>query len=417
MATIKAFKAIRPVTDKVHLIASRSVDTYSRQELNAELTYNPFSFLHVIKPEFNENIKSKPNSKPLLQKIKITYNKYIHEKLLINDDQPSIYVYQQISDKGTFTGFIACVSADDYTSGKIKIHEQTLSEKEEKLKQYLEICDFNAEPVCFGHDNEPEIESILIHTTQTVQPCYDFTTNDKLRHRIWPISDEAQIAKIVTGIHHLGKVYIADGHHRSASSTRLADWKRKQLKSFTGEENFNYFMGIFFSEKQLKIVEFNRMVKDLNGLSSEEFLSALRKTFNVKKIHVDECKPKQVHQLTLYINRCWYALEPLANSFDENDAVGCLDAQILSDLVLSPILKIHDLRTDNRVHFVPGVKPIYELEMQVDSGKFAAAFLLFPVTMQQLKNVADSGKIMPPKSTWVEPKLRSGLIIYDFEKS
>jgi uncharacterized protein (DUF1015 family) len=416
MATIKAFKAIRPASDKVHLIASRSVDTYSKQELNAELSYNPYSFLHIIKPEFHENIKSKPNSKSLLQKIKATYTKYLNEKLYIADEQAAIYAYQQISDKGTFTGFIACVSADDYTSGKIKIHEQTLSEKEEKLKQYLEICDFNAEPVCFGHDNDADIEHILEQTTQQIA-TYDFTTNDKLRHRIWPIYEDTFIRKIVNGIHQLGKVYIADGHHRSASSTRLAHWKREQLKPYRGDENFNYFMGIFFSEKQLKIVEFNRMVKDLNGLSSEEFLTALRQTFSIKKIHVDECKPKQVHQITLYINRCWYSLEPLANTYDKDDAVGCLDAQILSDLVLSPILKIHDLRTDTRVQFVPGVKPVYELEMQVDSGKFAAAFLLYPVTMQQLKNVADSGKIMPPKSTWVEPKLRSGLIIYDFEKS
>ena len=416
MATIKAFKAIRPVTDKVHLIASRSVDTYSKQELNAELSYNPYSFLHIIKPEFHDNIKSKPNSKALLQKIKGTYTRFLHEKLYIHDEAAAIYVYQQVSDKGIFTGFIACVSADDYTSGKIKIHEQTLSEKEEKLKQYLEICDFNAEPVCFGHDNSPRIEEILTETCQ-LTPAYDFSTNDKLRHRIWPISDTKKIQEITQSIHHLGKVYIADGHHRSASSTRLAEWKRKQMPHYTGEENFNYFMGIFFSEKQLKIIEFNRMVKDLNGLSSEEFLSALKKSFSIKKIHVDECKPTQVHQLTLYLNRCWYSLTPNEGSYHANDPVGSLDAQILSDLVLSPILKIHDLRTDSRVQFVPGVKPIYELEMQVDSGKFAAAFLLYPVTMEQLKNVADSGKIMPPKSTWVEPKLRSGLIIYDFEKS
>jgi len=417
MAIIKAFKAVRPAPDKVHLVASRSVDAYSKVELNARLSINPYSFLHIIKPEFNDEVKSKSNTNSLLEKIKKKYIKFIDEEIFIHDKKDSIYVYQQISEWRTFTGFVACAAADDYTNNIIKIHEQTLAEKEEKLKEYLEVCDFNAEPVCFGHDNNEVLENYLNDVVRERNTTYDFTSFDKIRHKIWVVDKPNEIENIQTIFKKIGNIYIADGHHRSASSTRLAHWRREQLKNYTGQENFNFFLGIFFSEKQLKIVEFNRLVKDLNGLASDDFLVELKKTFVVHKLHKDDSKPTQLHQINIYVNKCWYSLTPLHGTFNDKDPVLSLDAQILSDNILSPILNIHDLRSDSRVAFVPGIIPTLELEKLVDSGKYAVAFVLFSVSMQQLKDVADSGKIMPPKSTWVEPKLRSGLIVFDLERS
>lgn len=417
MAIIKPFKAIRPAPDKVHLVASRSVDTYSKQELNVKLSSNPYSFMHIIKPEFNDDVKSKPQSKVLLNKIKNKYLSYIQEQILIHDSEDTIYIYQQINNNDVFTGIMACSATDDYTNNVIKIHEQTLAEKEEKLKEYLEICDFNAEPVCFGHDNNDELELILNNTINNVKPIYDFTTADKLRHKVWAINNTFEIRKIQDIFIKIGNIYIADGHHRSASSSKLAEYRRTQNKNYSGKENFNYFLGIYFSEKQLKIVEFNRLVKDLNGLSSEEFINELKNDFEIYKLHKDESKPNKLHQINIYLNKYWYSLIPKVGTFDENEPVGSLDAQIVSANIFSKILNIKDLRSDNRVAFVPGIKPNIELEKQVESGKFSVAIVLHAVSMQQIKNVADCGQIMPPKSTWVEPKLRSGLIIYDLERS
>jgi len=417
MAIIKPFKAIRPAPDKVHLVASRSVDNYTKQELNIKLATNPYSFMHIIKPEHISENKSKANSTELLYKIKKAYTNFLDEEVFIADDAESIYVYNQVSIKGNFTGFLACAAATDYLNNNIKLHEQTLSEKEEKLKQYLEICDFNAEPVCFAHDYDADLETILNTTKINEFAIYDFTTADKVRHKVWKLTDKKIIQDIQAVFNKLKCIYIADGHHRSASSTRLAQWHKDKNESHTGNENYNYFLGIFFSETQLKIVEFNRLIKDLNGLSSEEFLSKLHLNFEVQKVHTNDRKSAQINSINLYLNKCWYSLQPKPNTFDSNHPVYSLDAQILSDNILANILNINDLRTDTRVSFVPGIKPIAELEKSVDSGKFAAAFVLHPVSMVQLKNVANSGQIMPPKSTWVEPKLRSGLIIFDLERS
>lgn len=415
MAKVIPFKAIRPENDKVHLVASRSVDGYNSAELREKLAGNPFTFLHVINPDFEDGVKTKPGSKERLQKVKNHFKKFVREKVFKRDENPCYYLYRQIKENNEYLGIIACTSIDDYINGVIKIHEQTLTQREEKLKDYLDVCEFNAEPVLFCYPNDEVIDQLSDEISKT-RADYDFTTTDKVRHTVWVIDSKKIVKNLRERFDKIPNIYIADGHHRSASSTLLGKLRRSTKKSYTGEEAFNYYLGVFFPENHLKIYDYNRVVKDLNGLSVSEMLNMLKQNFTVTEIKAVDFKPTQKHEISMYLNNTWYSLKAKENIYNPNDPIDSLDAAILTKYILSPVLDIHDLKTDKRIGFIPGVKGSKELKKQVDEGKAAVAFGLYPVTMEHLKWIADTNNIMPPKSTWVEPKMRSGLLIYSLEE-
>lgn len=411
MAKIIPFKGIRPSRDKVHLVASRSVDSYTAAELTEKLRGNPYTFLHVINPDFNDGKRTKPGSEERLQKVKAAYVRFRKEDIFVNDSEPCYYIYQQIKDSIVYTGIIGCSSIDDYFNGIIKIHEQTLTEREEKLKHYLEVCDFNAEPVLFSYPNDTVIDELTARIIQS-DPTYDYSTTDRVRHKLWVVNEPKKVTQIEERFSKVPAVYIADGHHRSASSALLGKTRREANPAYTGKEAFNYYLGIFFPETQLKIFDFNRVVKDLNGLSSKEFIQRLSGKFVITEKAADVYKPLKKHNFGMYLDGKWYSLDAKTEIVHNEQPVGSLDASILTEHILSPLLNIHDLKTDKRIAFVSGIKGMKALKDSVDSGKYAVAFALYPVEMQQLKHIADTNNIMPPKTTWVEPKMRSGLVIY-----
>jgi len=411
MATIIPFKGIRPTVDKAHLVASRAVDGYNTNDLLSKLRENPYTFLHVINPDFEDGIKTRPQSPERLNKIKKRFIRFNTDGILKQDNQPAYYIYTQIKNGISFTGIMGCCSIDDYYNGVIKIHEQTITEREYKLMKYLEICDFNAEPVLFAYPDHESINAITKKITSQ-KPELNFTTTDRVQHLLWKVENPIITEQIQNHFKSIPAIYIADGHHRSASSALLGKSKRKNYINYTGNEPFNYYLGIFFPESQLKIYDFNRLVKDLNNLSSIEFLNKLNESFEVKEAVEQLPKPLKKYEFTMYLNGKWYHLILKRNLINDQNPVDSLDPALLTKYILSPILNIHDLKTDKRISFVNGTRGINELKKQVDNGKNAVAFALYPVSMTQLKIISDTNNIMPPKSTWVEPKLRSGLVIY-----
>lgn len=415
MAKVIPFKAIRPENDKVHLVASRSVDGYNPSELKDKLTQNPFSFLHVINPDFEDGARTKPGSKERLQKVKKRFTNFLNAKVFLRDEIACYYLYRQVKNDNVFTGIIGCTSIDDYMSGVIKVHEQTLTQREEKLKDYLEVCEFNAEPVLFCYPDDEKINA-LTEDVMTYRADYDFTTTDKVRHTLWVINKVKSVNLIQDRFAKIPSIYIADGHHRSASAALLGKLRRSRDANYTGDEAYNYYLGVFFPESQLRIYDYNRVIKDLNGLSVEEFKKQVAKSFVIKEVNETIFKPLQKHEFSMYLDKKWYSLKAKDGVYRADSPVGSLDASILTEHVLAPVLNIHDLKTDKRISFVPGIKGAEALKAAVDDGKFAVAFGLYPVTMEHLKWIADTNNIMPPKSTWVEPKMRSGLVIYSLEK-
>ncbi len=414
MAKIIPFTGIRPAPDKVHMVASRSVDNYSKADLHDKLRSNPYTFLHVINPDFSDGKRTRPGSADRLKKIRARYDSFHKEGIFTRDTTPSYYLYRQHKGGHTFTGIIGCTSIDDYLKGSIKVHEQTLTEREEKLMSYLDVCRFNAEPVLFSYPNDKVIDELTDKLLKTAA-TYDFSTTDRVRHQLWMIGDKKTVESINERFGKITSVYIADGHHRSASSALLGKKMRELNPKYTGKEPWNFYLGVFFPEDQLKIYDFNRVVKELNGLSPEEFLTKIKEKFEVEKKGKEPYKPVKKHNFSMYLEGQWYSLTPKKGIVNDKEPVGSLDASILSEQVLSPILGIHDLKTDKRIGFVSGIKGMEELQNQVDNWKSKAAFGLYPVSMEQLKLIADTNNIMPPKTTWVEPKMRSGLVIYSLE--
>jgi uncharacterized protein (DUF1015 family) len=410
MATIIPFKAIRPSSDKVHLVASRSMSTYTKVEMESKLATNPFSFLHVLKPDFGHPFVLKNDSLAYLKMIKQKFQEFLEKEILIQDQQEGYYVYRQFKNGISSTGIIGCIAIADYFNGIIKRHEDTLTEKEEKLRDYLEIVDINAEPVCFAYEDHPAIKTIIDDVLNTPPAC-DFSTTNEIRHQLWSISDSERIEAIGNAFKEIPSIYIADGHHRSASSCLLgSEIKSKKEEGHTLPTD--YFMGIFIPESQLHILDFNRVVKDLNGKSAEAFIADLSHLFHVQVLTPPNPKPEKMHQFTMYLNGQWYALDIKSIEHNPADPVSYLDAALLTELVLQPLLGINDIRNDKRIGFVGGHEGMERLKQLVDDGKMKVAFGLFPVTMEHLKKIADAGQVMPPKSTWIEPKLRSGLTIY-----
>ncbi len=414
MAIVLPFKALRPAKDKVHLVASRSVDGYQSGELHDKLASNPYTFLHVINPDFGDGRKTKAGSPERLQKVKSKFKSFVKDGVLKQDEQAAYYIYKQYKSGNEYLGIIACTSIDDYINGVIKIHEQTLTQREEKLKEYLEVCEFNAEPVLFCYPENRLLDDLLQDVAKT-PPVYDFSTSDKVRHSLWLVNDESRVKLIASEFSKMPAIYIADGHHRSASSTLLGKQRRQSKGNYTGKEAFNYYLGVFFSETQLRIFDFNRFVKDTGGLGVEELLQKISDKFEITKLDAKLYKPVATHEFSMYVRGTWYTLNAKPGVYLDADPIKSLDAFILTEHILSPVFHIHDLKTDQRVGFIPGVKGPEALKQIVDEGKAEVAFGLFPVSMTHLKWIADTHNIMPPKSTWVEPKMRSGLVIYSFE--
>jgi uncharacterized protein (DUF1015 family) len=411
MAKIKAFKAIRPSRDKAHLVVTRPVSTYSKTVLKGKLESNPFSFIHIIHPEFNStNPKTTPNSKERFQTVRKKYEEFIHEKILFKDQEDHIYLYKQTTPSNTFLGVIAGASVQEYLEDSIKKHEATLTKREEMFTNYLEIVGYNAEPVLLSYPHSPELEGIYERIIQS-RPEYEFSTTDRIKHELWVIDSENE-QLIASEFKKIDAIYIADGHHRSASSCKLA--LRNKDNKLSKEIN-DYFLAFFMDEKRLNILEFNRLVHTLNNLSDEDFLQKLKVNFEIEELKIGE-KPKREHQITMNLHSKWYSLSCKNHILTHTNPVSCLDPEIVTNYILQPILGIQDLKTDNRISFIPGNLGLDAINMPIMENKSDVGFILFPLTFEQVVKVADKQMIMPPKSTWVEPKLRSGLTIFELEK-
>lgn len=406
MAIVKPFKGVRPPADKAHLVASRSYVSYTKSQLRSKLHENPFSFLHIIHPDMGSVKLHKINStEERFQQVRKKYGEFLHEEILVRENTDSFYIYRQIKNGHPFTGIIAAVAVQDYLDGKIKIHEQTLSKRQDTFTQYLDITGINAEPVLLMASRSADLERIYAKYLDT-KPEYDFTTTNRDRHQLWIVSDQKDVTAITKIYSEIEALYIADGHHRSASSALLCQ-KRNQENNGKGNEPWNYFLAYILDENTVRIFEFNRLVKDLNGLDASVFLHQLEQHFYINEAP-PLYKPVQKGEFSLYLDKQWYTLTVKVHTND-------LDAQVLSDLVLGPILNIKDLRKDKRIAFLEGPKGMEGIKHAVDKNQFRAGFGLYAVAIDELKNIADINGTMPPKSTWVEPKLRSGLVVYELE--
>lgn len=411
MSKITPFKAIRPVRDKVHLVATRPIYSYKKNVLKSKLEDNPFTFLHIINPEFGGERTTEPNTPERFQLVSDRYKDFLKDEILIQEESPRIYIYRQTKNGHAFTGVIAGASNEEYNNDLIKKHEATLTVREEMFTNYLDIVGFNAEPVLLSYPHNPTLEKTLIQLT-SVRPEYEFTTTDRVKHELWVLTED-ETKKVQDLFDTIPALYIADGHHRSASSVRLHSKRIKEGRNtFNNEKSFLAYM---IDEESLKIVEFNRIVKSLNGMSEQEFISALETSFIIEK-RSGSCTPKNEHEITISVHGHWYSLTCKEEIIDHTHPVKSLDAQILTDFVLEPILGIKDLKTDTNIEFISGVIPMDKVMKSMAKNNYEVTFFLYPVTMAQVKKVADNQLIMPPKSTWVEPKLRSGLTIYSINE-
>ena len=409
MITIRPFKALRPPRDKAYLVATRSYLSYSEAELDDKLKNNPYSFMHVINPKAGRNL---PFGKEKYQMVREGFEQWCEEDIFFQDQKASYYLYSQVKDGNEYIGIIAGVSVADYLEGRIKKHENTLSAREEMFTDYLEETGFNAEPVLLVYHDEFSLNQLFARYIET-RPEYEFTSTDKVYHQLWPISESEDVKLITEVFAQQEQLYIADGHHRSASSAKLSERLKEKGKESGAHE---YFMAFLIGEEQMKIYDFNRLVINDSGKSKAQILSDLERCFHIEPKHQETFHPQKVHEMGMYLENEWFKLSPKMGSFDPGDAVGHLDAEILSRNILGPVFNIMDLKADDRVDFVPGTYGLDYLERAVDKGAYHLAFSLFPVTIEQIKQVSDEGKSMPPKSTYIEPKLRSGLIIYPIDK-
>jgi len=412
MAKIKPFKGIRPPKDYVTEVASRPYDVLSSAEARTEAGNNEKSLYHIIKPEIDFPAGKDEHDPEVYDKAVENFKRFREKGWLVQDGKEEYYVYAQTMNGRTQYGLVVCSSVDDYMTGVIKKHELTRKDKEEDRMKHVRINNANIEPVFFAYPDNPALDAIVAEvTTQT--PEYDFVSSDGIGHHFWVISDDATIQKITELFAKIPYLYIADGHHRSAAAALVGAEKAKQNPHHTGQEEYNYFMAVCFPDNQLRIMDYNRVVKDLNGLTHEEFLTKLADYFQVTDTGEATYHPRKLHDFSLYLNGHWYELEAKRGTYDDTDPIGVLDVTISSNLILDKILGIKDLRTDKRIDFVGGLRGLEELKHRVDSGEMAAAIALYPVSMQQLIDIADTGNIMPPKTTWFEPKLRSGLVIHE----
>ena len=403
MAIFRPFKAIRPTRDKANLVASRSYLSYSDETLKEKLEHNPFTFLHIINPDYKDEIKLKGTEK--FKAVKEKFNKFKEAGFLITEPSESFYIYQQLHGHHTFEGIIGATAVSDYLNGNIKKHEHTLTAREEMFKSYLDTTGFNAEPVLLCHNENTTITAI-IQKYKGTRAEYEFTTTNKVVHKLWLVNNTDDIDTITNAFTTIDNLYIADGHHRSASSALLAQNSNKA--------NSKYFMSFLIDENQLNIINFNRLVKHTNGLKPSELITEIGKSFTVTKKGNTPYSPTLTDEISMYLSEEWYSLVALAKAVKQ-DCVSKLDPAILSNNILAPILNITDEKTDKNIVFEAGTVPLTEIAQKVDSKEFEVAFILKPIPINALKQVADNNLSMPPKSTYIEPKLRSGLIIYPLD--
>ena len=412
MAKIKPFKGIRPPKQYVEEVESRPYDVLDSEEARVEAGDNEKSLYHIIKPEIDFEPGTSEYDPRVYEKAAENFKKFQDKGWLVQDDKDNYYIYAQTMNGKTQYGLVVCAFVDDYLNGVIKKHELTRRDKEEDRMKHVRVNNANIEPVFFAYPDNTVLNDVIMKYAQT-EPEYDFIAPiDGSRHQFWIISDSKDIEVVTEEFAKMPALYIADGHHRSAAAALVGAEKAKQNPNHKGTEEYNYFMAVCFQASQLTILDYNRVVKDLNGLSSEEFLTALSKNFDVVEKGADIYKPDHLHNFSLYLDNKWYSLTAKQGTFDDKDPIGVLDVDISSRLILDEILGIKDLRSDKRIDFVGGLRGLEELKRRVDSGEMRMALALYPVTMQQIMDIADSGKIMPPKATWFEPKLRSGLIIH-----
>lgn len=412
MAIIKPFKGIRPKKELVEKIASRPYDVLNSEEARAEAAGNEMSLYHIIKPEIDFPVGTDEHDEKVYRKAAENFEMFQKNGWLVQDGKENYYVYAQTMNGKTQYGLVVCAYVDDYMTGKIKKHELTRKDKEEDRMKHVRVNNANVEPVFFAYPHNNELDAIVKEVTKG-KPEYDFVAElDGFGHTFWLIEDEAKIKRITEIFATIPSLYIADGHHRSAAAALVGDEKRRQNPAHKGNEEYNYFMAVCFPDDQLTIIDYNRVVKDLNGLTDEQFIEKLKKNFDVELKGKDIYKPSKLHNFSMYLSGNWYSLTAKAGTYDDKDPIGVLDVTVSSNLILDEILGIKDLRTDKRIDFVGGIRGLGELKRRVDSGEMRVAFALYPVSMQQLIDIADTNNIMPPKTTWFEPKLRSGLVIH-----
>ncbi|MBR5576644.1 MAG: DUF1015 domain-containing protein [Bacteroidaceae bacterium] len=412
MAIIRPFKGLRPPKDLVEQVQSRPYDVLDSEEARAEAEGNEKSLYHIIKPEIDFPVGTSEYAPEVYAKAAENFKKFQEQGWLVQDQEEGYYIYAQTMNGKTQFGLVVCAYVDDYMNGVIKKHELTRRDKEEDRMKHVRVNDANMEPVFFAYPDNDVLSAIIARYVCTA-PEYDFVAEgDGFRHQLWLIQDKQDLESITKAFADIPYLYIADGHHRSAAAALVGAEKAKQNPNHRGDEEYNFFMAVCFPASQLTILDYNRVVKDLNGHSSLKFLSLLAENFTVTPMGEACYRPEKLHEFSLYLDGEWYKLELLPGKADDNDPIKSLDVSISSELILDEILGIKDLRSDKRIDFVGGLRGLEELKRRVDSGEMRMALALYPVSMQQIINIADSGNIMPPKATWFEPKLRSGLVVH-----
>lgn len=410
---IKPFRGIRPPKTLVEKVSSRPYDVLNSEEARREAEGNPMSLYHIIKPEINFEPGTDEHDPKVYTSAVEHFREFRQKGWLVQDSQEKYYVYAQTMNGHTQYGLVVAAWVEDYMEGRIKKHELTRKDKEEDRMKHVRVNNANIEPVFFAYPHRDDLDQIIASITAG-EPEYDFVAAPEgFRHTFWVINEPATIERITQIFKEIPSMYIADGHHRSAAAALVGNEKKLQNPHHTGNEEYNYFLAVCFPDNQLNIIDYNRLVRDLNGLTDEQFLEALKADFEVEKMGKEIYKPQRLHNFSLYLSGEWYSLTAKQGRYDDQDPIGVLDVTISSNLILDKILGIKDLRTDKRIDFVGGIRGLGELKRRVDSGEMKMALALYPVTMQQIINIADSGNIMPPKTTWFEPKLRSGLVIHE----
>ena len=414
MAKVKQFRGVRPPREFVEQVASRPYDVLNSQEARAEAEGNPRSLYHIIKPEIDFVDGTDEHDPKVYDKAVENFKAFQNEGWLVQDDKEHYYIYAQTMDGRTQYGIVVAANVDDYMNGVIKKHELTRRDKEEDRMKHVRVQNANIEPVFFAFPDNRDLDEV-IKTVTAGEPEYDFVAPDGFGHTFWVIDDNALIDRVTKAFDKIPYLYIADGHHRTAAAALVGNEKARLNPDHKGDEEYNYFLAVAFPASHLKIIDYNRVVRDLNGLSPAEFLEKLEKNFIVKDMGTVTYHPERLHNFSLYLEGRWYSLTAREGTYDDADPIGVLDVTISSDLILRDLLGITDLRADKRIDFVGGIRGLDELKRRVDSGEMAMALALFPVSMDQLIRIADTGNIMPPKTTWFEPKLRSGLVIHKLD--
>lgn len=414
MAKVKPFKGVRPPRELVEQVASRPYDVLNSEEARAEAAGNPMSLYHIIKPEIDFEPGMDEHDARVYDKAVENFRMFQDKGWLRQDEKENYYIYAQTMDGRTQYGFVVAAWVPDYMEGRIKKHELTRRDKEEDRMKHVRCNNANVEPVFFAFPDNDALEQIIRDVTAG-EPEYDFTAPDGFGHTLWVISDPGVIEKVTEEFGKILNMYIADGHHRSAAAALVGAEKAKNNPNHTGDEEYNYFMAVAFPASHLRVIDYNRVVRDLNGMTSAEFLKRLEENFIVEEKGAEIYHPTGLHNFALYLDGKWYSLTAKPGTYNDDDPIGVLDVTVSSDLILRDLLGITDLRSDKRIDFVGGIRGLEELKRRVDSGEMALALALYPVTMKQIMDIADTGNIMPPKTTWFEPKLRSGLIIHKLD--